>query len=67
MMPVREVPLGIRTVAEMVEAFHDEEECRRLLEVMRKILRTSGRGFRVSDPRGSLFLANLFFVGSCRP
>lgn len=31
---VREVLLGIRTVAEMVEAFRDEEECRRLLEVM---------------------------------
>jgi hypothetical protein len=31
---VREVLLGIRTVAEMVEAFRDEEECRRLLEAM---------------------------------
>jgi hypothetical protein len=31
---VREVLLGIRTVAEMVETFRDEEECRRLLEVM---------------------------------
>src|SRR6516162_9341587 len=31
---VREVLLGIRTVAEMVEAFRDEEECRRLLEVL---------------------------------
>ena len=31
---VREVLLGIRTVTEMVEAFRDEEECRRLLEVM---------------------------------
>jgi transposase-like protein len=30
----REVLLGIRTVAEMVEAFRDEEECRRLLEAM---------------------------------
>ena len=26
---VREVLLGIRTVAEMIEAFADEEECRR--------------------------------------
>jgi hypothetical protein len=31
---VRDVLLGIRTVAEMIEAFHDEEECRRLLEAM---------------------------------
>ena len=31
---VREVLLGIRTVAEMVEAFRDEEKCRRLLEVL---------------------------------
>ena len=31
---VREVLLGIRTVTEMVEEFRDEEECRRLLEVM---------------------------------
>src|SRR5271170_4576936 len=36
MMPgaVREVLLGIRTIAEMVEAFRDEEGCRRLLEAM---------------------------------
>jgi hypothetical protein len=31
---VREVLLGIRTVAEMIEAFADEEKCRRLLEAM---------------------------------
>ena len=31
---VREVLLGIRTVAEMIEAFDDEERCRRLLEAM---------------------------------
>jgi transposase-like protein len=31
---VREVLLGIRTVTEMIEAFRDEEECRRLLEAM---------------------------------
>ena len=31
---VREVLLGIRTVAEMVEAFRAEKECRQLLEVM---------------------------------
>jgi transposase-like protein len=31
---VREVLLGIRTVAEMIEAFRDEERCRRLLEAM---------------------------------
>ena len=31
---VREALLGIRTVAEMVEAFGDEERCRRLLEAM---------------------------------
>ena len=30
----REALLGIRTVAEMIEAFRDEERCRRLLEVM---------------------------------
>ena len=30
----REVLLGIRTVAEMVEAFRDEEGCRRLLQAM---------------------------------
>ena len=28
---VREVLLGIRTVAEMIAAFADEERCRRLL------------------------------------
>jgi transposase-like protein len=31
---VRVVLLGIRTVAEMIGAFRDEEECRRLLEAM---------------------------------
>ena len=31
---VREVLLGIRTVAEMIEAFADEERCRRLVEAM---------------------------------
>jgi hypothetical protein len=31
---VREVLLGIRTVAEMVEAFADEERCRRLVEAL---------------------------------
>ena len=31
---VREVLLGIRTVAEMIEAFADEEWCRRLLEAL---------------------------------
>src|SRR5215472_2407810 len=31
---VGEVLLGMRTVAEMVEAFRDEEKCRRLLEVL---------------------------------
>ena len=30
----REALLGIRTVAEMIEAFDDEERCRRLLEAM---------------------------------
>ena len=30
----REALLGIRTVAEMIEAFGDEERCRRLLEAM---------------------------------
>jgi hypothetical protein len=54
MMPVREVLLGIRTVAEMAEAFHDEEECRRLLEVMREILRTFGAG--ISCVRSARFV-----------
>jgi hypothetical protein len=31
---VREALLGIRTVAEMIAAFADEERCRRLLEAM---------------------------------
>ena len=31
---LREVLLGIRTIAEMIEAFRDEERCRRLLEAM---------------------------------
>jgi hypothetical protein len=31
---IREVLLGIRTVAEMVEAFRDEERCRRLVEAL---------------------------------
>src|SRR5215469_8044355 len=31
---VREVLLGIRTVAEMIEAFRDEERCRRLVEAL---------------------------------
>jgi Transposase zinc-ribbon domain len=31
---VREVLLGIRTVAQMVEAFCDEERCRRLVEAL---------------------------------
>jgi hypothetical protein len=31
---VREVLLGIRAVTEMIVAFRDEEECRRLLEAM---------------------------------
>ena len=31
---VREVLLGVRTVAQMVEAFCDEERCRRLVEAL---------------------------------
>jgi len=31
---VREVLLAIRTVAEMIEAFGDEERCRRLVEAL---------------------------------
>jgi hypothetical protein len=31
---VREIPAGIATVGDMIEAFQDEDRCRRLLEAM---------------------------------
>jgi len=51
---VGEVLLGIRTVAEMVEAFRDEERCRRLLEAM---VRPHGRVCPACGYKRSIALA----------